>query len=385
MPNVSGMFGRLRVSQCQLATPEKDAYNADFCSMCHSLRAQDGLLSTLLTNYDNTFWLQVAAGLMETKPLLKKPCTAMPLRSVSVRLHSPQVERSNISLLWLLVKAKAEDDLHDEQSLKAKLILRYSGQKVEKAKNYLASLGFAVGSLLDLPEKQREAESDPVSKFLDVSLPTEEMMGEIFAHLATVCERPLKAFALRDFGRNLGRALYLMDALEDYTEDQAAGRFNPVFRSAGVQSRSELSELVSLVGSELSKTAVSLDLTEPSVTVVNATLRRLISRLTRHALVIEAKKSVSVGSLGPRRRDVAAFCKLQPPEDPKERCCSCCKECDCGGCECCCELPDCAPDCGNGGCCDCGGCDCGGCDCGGCDCGGCACSKVMKFWNIFKR
>ncbi len=371
------MFGRLRVSQCQLSLHEKDAYQADFCSMCHSLRAQEGLLSTLLTNYDSTFWLQVAAGLMETEAIVKKPCTAMPLRSVSVRLHTPEVERSNTSLLWLLMKAKAEDDLQDDRSLKAKLTLRYSAGKVEKAEAYLTTLGFPTHCLLGLPQRQKDVETDPNSTFSAVSTPTEDMMGEVFAHLAKVCECPLKDTVLRTFGRSVGAALYLMDALEDYAEDQTVGRFNPVFSSIGVRTRRELVSLVNRTASELTNAAGSLGLSEPSRTVVETTLSRLGRRMTRHPLLQRVGKPISRGPFGTRRRDVAAFCKVQPPEDPKERCCSCCKDCDC---ECCCEVPDCVSDCG-----DCSCCDCGGCDCGGCDCGGCGCSRGSRFWNFLKR
>ncbi len=388
------MFGRLRVSSCSLSEEIQTSYKADFCSLCHSLRSEEGYLSTLLTNYDNTFWLTVATGLgRQPAQVVRKPCTAVPFRSVSVRQHGEEISRSNLALLWMLVRAKAEDDSQDEGSWKAKAALKLAAGKAEKGEQYLAELGYRVESLSELPQRQRAVETRAGVSFQEVCEPTQSMMAEAFGHLAKVCDRPEKREELREFGRALGASIYLLDALEDHVEDLKAQRFNPLFSCPDVMTRSAVSALAQSWSDRLQGSAQRLELEGTSATVVLSAVARLRGRIARHSLLAEPRAASAPASL--RRRDQAAFCAVLPGDDPgkeKGREC-CCSNCDCEPCECCCEAPDCCESCGGcncecadcSGCGDCSGCDCSGCDCGGCDCGGCSCSAWLpsRIWKRF--
>lgn len=375
------MFGRLRVSSCSLSEEQRESYRADFCSLCHSLRGQDGYLSTLLTNYDSTFWLTVASGL-ERNPvnIRRAPCTAMPFRRVPVRQHSEAVARTNTALLWMLVRAKAEDDSDDEGSWKAKAALRLSSEKAARGERYLAEQGYKVATLSQLPCLQKAAESKPGTTFADVCSPTQEMMAEAFGHLATVCHRQEMRSVLRGFGRSLGTCIYLLDALDDHVEDLKVGRFNPLFHCCDSLTRPAIAELAGLWLRQLNSRAEDLELEEPSRAIVFGVIAKLRSRIGSHAL-LEGARVMTTTCCAVRRHKEAAFC--QPhlvTEDPgKDRSRECCSEwCDCDVCECCCEAPDCCESCGS---CDC----CGGCDCGGCDCGGCSCSAWRPVRKLISR
>lgn len=57
------MFGFLRVPDRGLGPAEKLLYQSHFCAVCHSLHAETGRLSSLLTNYDITFWTLLGTAL----------------------------------------------------------------------------------------------------------------------------------------------------------------------------------------------------------------------------------------------------------------------------------------------------------------------------------
>ncbi len=382
----SVMFGRLRVSSCSLSPEQKESYKADFCSLCHSLRDQDGYLSTLLTNYDSTFWLTVASGVEQNyRRIQRRSCTAVPFRSVPVRLHSEEVARSNTALLWMLVRAKAEDDSDDEGSWKAKAALRLSSGRAARGERDLAAQGYDVATLRDLPCRQKAAESKPGTTFADVCAPTQEMMAEAFGHLATVCHRPEMRSALRGFGRSLGTCIYLLDALDDHVEDLKAGCFNPLFFCSDSLTRPAIAELAGLWLRQLTSCAEDLELEEPSRAIIFGAIAKLRSRISSHTLLEGAQVTTTI-CCAARRRKEAAFCHphLSTDDPGKDRSRECCSEwCDCDVCECCCEAPDCCESCSSCDCC--GSCDCGGCDCGGCDCGGCSCSAGLPGGKFFSR
>lgn len=362
------MFGQLRVSSKSLSPQPRESYRADFCSLCHTLRSQDGYLATVLTNYDSTFWLSVAAGL-EPAPLKVSPkrCTAMPFRTVAVREHSQAVAKANTAILWMLVRAKAQDDSDDEGGWKARAALRLSASKALWAERYLVEHGFDTATIAELPHKQRAAESDSAVTFAKACAPTQQMMAEVFGHLAVACARPEKREGLRRFGSALGACLYLHDALCDHLDDVKGGRFNPLFFCADSLTRPAIANLVIALTDRLLAERLELELCEPSRTVVETTLHTLTAKLGSHPLLGDSKLKMSCCATRPRKQ--AAFCTPGLVNDPaKDRhpCKNCC-DCDVG--ECCCELPDCC------------GCDCCSCDgCSGCDCGGCACSAWLPKW-----
>jgi hypothetical protein len=356
------MFGLLRAPSCALSPLERESYRADFCSLCHSLRQQDGFLSSLLTNSDSTFWLMVAGGMAPQAPTRRSaPCTAMPLRQVLVAEHDSEVARANLSLLWLLVRAKAEDDRDDEGSWKARAALQLVGGKASLAEQHLRGWGVRLELWSGLPARQRAAEAQPEPTFGEVSRPTIEMMGEAFALQARVCRRPETEAALRNLGTALGACIYLLDALDDHERDRRQGHFNPVFFCPDSRTRPQIARLA--------QERLQALLSSTSASLTGQVVLRLRRRLLQHPL-LGGSAPQSRPRLLLRRLRQAAFCLppglgLRSGEDQqRDHCCSqCCDCCDCA--ECC--------SCGSDtGCCEggCGGAEC----CSGCDCcGACSC------------
>ncbi len=78
----------------------------------------------------------------------------------------------------------------------------------------------------------REASAGPGSPLLLVTEPTETAGAEAFAHTAVLAGRPGNCEPLREIGQLFGRVAHLLDAVEDYRDDVARGKWNPLAATA---------------------------------------------------------------------------------------------------------------------------------------------------------
>jgi len=186
-----------------------------------------------------------------------------------------------------------------------------------------------------------------------VTEPTETAVAEAFAHTAVLAGRPGNQAALREVGRLFGRVAHLLDAVEDYPDDVARGKWNPLVATdtSREQARALCDDAV-----------LGIELALADVTFTDGRLaRRLLTREVRRAVsrtVSPTRHTVRDGTPHGRQEPIN-FSSQTPgsgypdPEgdgedpDPKKRRrdrgndCFCC----CDGCDCCCECDDCCCDC----------------------------------------
>ncbi len=189
---------------------------------------------SLATSYDIAFLHSVLAAL-EGAPFVSRPCTAWPWRDVTARELSPQSRRWLSSVNLLLMEAKCRDDVEDGSALRGGFGLRLLSRKSGQAAQTLQASGFPWNLICELPKRQARVERGAKPSLDILSLPTSQMLGEIFAHLAVLTNLPAHSPALRRLGLGLGGALYLKDALEDLDSDVRRGRFNALTASGRTQ------------------------------------------------------------------------------------------------------------------------------------------------------
>ncbi len=354
-----------------------------------------GRLSSLLTNYDVTLWLLLATAVEESFGLSRapelKPCTAMPLLKVWVHPLRPEVRKTLASLNLALVGAKIEDNLLDGESKWLGYAFRPLRSAHGKALETLSELNFPVEVILGLAERQKSIENDRGSDLATLCGPTEDLLSCIFAFMATLYasetqqQQGLREL-LADCGRNLGTALYCLDALSDITKDLKQGSFNAIVANFGdkingrwtiksVEQKKLSAELKRcLDGLEDSLAQLPLAATAPLIKGLLAHLRtsskhhlaKLRQDFGQVAAISEkpgawASLSRSFAWGSRQRRAKAAFVAPVTPQ-----CADGCDACACDGCAC--------DGCGSSGCegCACDGCGSSGCESCACDgCGGC--------------
>ncbi len=219
------MFGYVKVNSGELRVKEYEMYRGAYCGLCRSMGKCTGQCSRMSLSYDFVFLVMARIALTDTQACFKpRRCLAHPLHKRSVMERNEQLDICAYAAA-LLSYHKTRDDLLDEKGLKkmrARLTYPFVRLWRKKAlKNGMSELDALVAEklarLTELEQRKLPSVDEPAKLF-----------GEI---LGLICEYGLDgkqrriAYAL---GESVGRWLYIIDALDDVTEDASHGRFNPI-------------------------------------------------------------------------------------------------------------------------------------------------------------
>lgn len=214
------MFGTVVCNKKDLTEEETCRYQSAYCGLCKALEKRFGQFGRMSLNYDMTFLALFLNGLYEENNDSKEiRCPVHPLKKKKILQNKYIDYAADMSILLAYYKCK--DDWEDEKKRTGKIYGRLLRQGFERIEKEYPRQSECVGkSLLKLGEIEKSS----------VSLPDEAvnysgmMLSEIFVY-----EEDFWSGALRKFGYDLGRFIYLMDAALDYNKDQKSGNYNPLF------------------------------------------------------------------------------------------------------------------------------------------------------------
>lgn len=222
------MFGYVRSAEEALSAEDKARYQAAYCGLCHSLREQCGFAARFVLNYDFVFLfllLDEEAGREE-----KRRCAAHPAKGRPCLAATPTMAlcaRESVILAY----HKLRDGVADEGFFKA-LGDRAAALALGRAYRRAAGLqgtfdGHVRSCLAELDELERE------------NSPKLDQVADTFARLLAGAAPDTGDAALdrprRQLLYQLGRWIYLVDALDDLEEDRAADRYNPLAARFGAE------------------------------------------------------------------------------------------------------------------------------------------------------
>ncbi len=222
------MFGYICIDKPELKIREYETYKSVYCGLCKTLKKEYSFLSSLLLNYDCTFYALVCMSNLESSPCYKKGrCRFNPLKKCSYCMGE-EYEKTLSKAAALLVTMsyyKILDNINDSGFFKS-LGLRFlnpffSGLRKKALKkhpefdSYCAEM---LNSQLDAEKNNRTLDecAEPTAKFL----------AQVFS--GEVNSESDKRIAY-EFGYHLGRWVYLMDAAYDLQSDIKKGSFNPFY------------------------------------------------------------------------------------------------------------------------------------------------------------
>jgi hypothetical protein len=217
------MFGYIKTRRAELRVREYEYYRASYCGLCRAMGKCTGQCSRLLLSYDFAFLANVRMALNGTEPTFKRRrCIAHPFRRRTMMEPNDEL-RFAAAASSILAYEKCRDDLQDERGLRKckarlKCILLHGAYR--RAKKRLPALAAAVrGHLLRLAEKEKEKR------------PSVDEVAVIFGDLlADIVSHGLpedKKRVAETIGRQTGRFIYMIDAIDDLPEDIEKKRFNP--------------------------------------------------------------------------------------------------------------------------------------------------------------
>ena len=213
------MFGYINVNSQELSEENKQMYRSYYCGLCRSLRDFCGAKGQVLLNYDMTFLVVLLTGLYEPKTENAQfTCMVHPVKKRLYRTNEIQDYAAQMNVL--LAYYNLVDDWKDDKSYTKKTFAAMLKSDYERvAENYPRQTK-AVERYI---EKLAEYEENKETNIDLVAGLTGEMLGEIFAWREDEWYDEL-----RTLGFYLGKFVYLMDAYEDFRQDEKKDSYNPL-------------------------------------------------------------------------------------------------------------------------------------------------------------
>lgn len=222
------MFGYIKPQKEELRVRENECYNATYCGLCHSMGKTCGKSFCGALSYDFVFLAVVRMSVLGEKPEIEyKRCIAHPLRKRASVKNNKSLEYCSATAA-LLGYGKCLDDIADERGFKrfkARLSLPFFKRARRRALKKLPELSSLDEKINALLSEMSRVEKDTASE------PSADRMGEIFGRIIG----EIMSFGLEgaenktaySFGKAVGHWLYLVDAADDYDEDEKKMRYNP--------------------------------------------------------------------------------------------------------------------------------------------------------------
>ena len=229
------MFGIIRPCRHRLGGELAAAWRAQLCGLCLALRDDYGQSARIATNYDGLVVSLLVEAQSAATPTRRTagPCPLRGMRRADVATGECVRLAAVVSLA--LAAARVRDHVDDRDGMIGAPGVRPAARRI--AERWLRqgtdtghTLGFDTGVLVAAMDRQAELEATagPGSSLLSVTEPTETAVAAAFAHTAVLAGRPANETPLREVGQLFGRVAHLLDAVEDYRDDVARGKWNPL-------------------------------------------------------------------------------------------------------------------------------------------------------------
>lgn len=212
------MFGYVTANWKELDKQQQERYTSVYCGICRELSIRADHLARMTLQYDMAFLALLHMSLYEPEETSgTKYCLAHPLKPRNWA-DSPLIRYAadmNIALAYF----KALDDWQDDGSKTAKFLADALAQHYPAiAQCYprqTKTIERCLTQLRNLELENCQNPDTPAAVF-------GELMAELF-----VWQEDIWSEELRRLGFQLGRFLYLMDAMLDYDHDRKKQTYNP--------------------------------------------------------------------------------------------------------------------------------------------------------------
>lgn len=223
------MFGYLQIHKDELKVKEYEAYKSVYCGLCKQLGRDYGFLTRFILSYDCTFY---AILLMS----LKRSCTGFsdgrckfnPLKKCKFADCKDNAYSKASALSVISAYYKVVDDIDDSGFFKRialKIAKPFFGRRQKKAARRFPEIENIVSEMM---KNQKAAENDELVTIDKAANPTAKMISDL---AALEGGNDLQKRVLSEFGYQIGRWVYLIDAADDYEKDKKSSNFNPFIKA----------------------------------------------------------------------------------------------------------------------------------------------------------
>lgn len=219
------MFGYVTVYKPELKVKEYEAYKGVYCTLCKEMGKEYGILSRFLLSYDGAFYVIYKMGVANEKVTAEKSrCTFNPCKKCAKITCESDIYKLASTITVVLAYFKLVDNLKDGKGIKKillYLLLPYFSLLKRKALKKCPDIFNEIEKGM---QTQFEIEQEENVSLDKSAHPTAQMLGWLFAYNES---EDVKKSAY-DFGYQLGRTVYFLDAFDDYKKDIEENTYNPL-------------------------------------------------------------------------------------------------------------------------------------------------------------
>jgi len=352
------MFGIIRACRHRLGGELAAAWTAQLCGLCLALRDDYGQTARIATNHDGLVVSLLVEAQSAAPPSRRTagPCPLRGMRRADVATGEGVRLAAVVSLA--LAAARVRDHVDDRDGVVGALGVRPAARRiaerwVRQGTDAGHTLGFDTGVLVAAMDRQSELEAaaDPGSSLLSVTEPTEAAVAAAFGHTALLAGRPANEAPLREVGQLFGRVAHLLDAVEDYRDDLARGKWNPLAATGTPVTEARALCDDAVLGIELALADVEFTDGRLARRLLTREVRRAVSRTfsragytaqsgTPHGRQEPINFGPGTGNLGEEGEAPGPEAGRRGGSSDGGGCVVCCD-----GCDCCCDCDDCCCDC----------------------------------------
>lgn len=248
------VFGYIKPTIPELRVKELELYKATYCGLCRTMGKTTGCISKMTLSYDFVLLVllrKVAndlSGEVKMRNCIVHPFKKRPMLEMDSDLE--YCARASV----MLTKLKLKDNINDSKGFK-RMIAKIAGLVslfFKKTDPSLAELERALADKIRALGELEDQKCDSVDTVASI-------FGELLSLVASYGVEEKNATLCAKIGYHLGKWIYIIDALDDLSDDIRSKSYNPFALSFG----SELGE----DDKALIKTALMLELDEMSKSV----------------------------------------------------------------------------------------------------------------------
>lgn len=212
------MFGLVVANYDDLSDENKEIYKSYYCGLCRTLQDKYGLSSRLTLTYDLTFLSLVLSSYKKIDSQSGiKSCLIHPIKKRPFIKNEYIDYAASVNVLFAYYNLL--DNWQDDKNVVSKVESGFLKKAFEKASSDQPELAERIKNRL---EELNAIEKDNI---LNPDIPADcfgTLLGEVFVR-GNDSDDPLF-----DFGKKLGRLIYLADAICDLDSDIKHLRYNPL-------------------------------------------------------------------------------------------------------------------------------------------------------------
>ncbi|MBO4554570.1 MAG: hypothetical protein J5713_02195 [Clostridia bacterium] len=232
------MFGYVIPDKDNMLIKDFNVFQSFYCGLCKALHKSGSEVTRFCTNYDVTFYSVLMHEILK-RPVEfeRKLCVYNGKKKVVVKPDELSLKMADIAVL--LVYYNIKDDVADGKKLRAPLAWRLHLRKRKAAKNMPkidALMREQFGLLAKLEKEQCNSIDRVADTFASLMRDITRALVEEDAAKNVKTDKVLtedEKHDIDDFCYNLGRLVYLMDAVDDVEKDSKKGNYNPIVLNFG--------------------------------------------------------------------------------------------------------------------------------------------------------